>query len=37
VLRFHLSFRDSQGQPCEPFIVEDRQLRLDVPRTFEAA
>jgi len=37
VLRFHLSFRDSQGQPCEPFIVEDRQLRLDVPRNFEAA
>ncbi len=27
VLRFHLSFRDAQGRPCEPFIVEDRQPR----------
>jgi hypothetical protein len=37
VLRFHLSFRDTHGHPCEPFVVEDRQLRLDVPRAFEAA
>lgn len=32
VLRFHLSFRDSQGRPCEPFVVEDRQVQHGAPR-----
>ncbi|HYO55487.1 xylosidase [Archangium sp.] len=35
-LRFHLSFRDAQGHPCEPFVVEDRQAR-GAPRSSEAA
>jgi hypothetical protein len=27
-LRFHVSFRTSEGLPCEPFVVEDLQTRL---------
>ncbi|WP_257454365.1 glycoside hydrolase family protein [Archangium lipolyticum] len=37
VLRFHLSFRDEQGRPCEPFIVEDRQAPGGASRVVEAA
>jgi hypothetical protein len=37
VLRFHLSFRDARGLPCEPFVVEDLQVRHGSPRAFEAA
>ncbi|WP_395819417.1 xylosidase [Archangium minus] len=37
VLRFHLSFRDEQGLPCEPFVVEDRQASRGAPRIIEAA
>ncbi len=36
-LRFHLSFRDSQGRPCEPFVVEEAQLRRTSPGVSEAA
>lgn len=27
-LRFHLSFRDEAGEPCEPFVMENRQALL---------
>lgn len=37
VLRFHLSFRDEQGRPCEPFVVEDRQVSRGAPHGSEAA
>jgi hypothetical protein len=37
VLRFHLSFRDEQGRPCEPFVVEDRQVPSGASRAVEAA
>lgn len=36
-LRFHLSFRDSEGRPCEPFVVEEAQLRLASPGVSKAA
>ncbi len=36
-LRFHLSFRDAQGRPCEPFLVEEAQARRALPGVSEAA
>ena len=36
-LRFHVSFRDAEGRPCAPFVVEDLQARRATPSVREAA
>jgi hypothetical protein len=36
-LRFHVSFRDAEGRPCAPFVVEDLQAWRAAPSVPEAA